>query len=618
MNKKTYIPRRDKEDNLYKRLQDRSLKMIGELSGNRWTDFNEHDPGITLLDLLNYALLELDYALDAPFEEYLTDSRKNELIYEKFGLLPPGEIFEPVIVSAEDYESLIRTVKGVKNCRVTVENALYIILIEPTPDADKNSLRTAVFKCYHRYRNLCENLGEIRFGKATSSRNPLKKDNFPEYTPTPEKAAFSKKEFIYHTIQNELPECYGIGERGLPGSSPLHRKMEALQLKAYLLVFDYLMSGVSLQMKGIKQLLELSGNLPDPFSPRIEIPDIEKLLDKEKLQQSEVFNEQEKTRQKSLFFDWLDLLYGEDTGKYSGTQSLSFRANLIRRFPEFNTFRFRSFDLTDTEMKTMPGIKLLINGLLENDLRQEIPVTNSFSRYNLKLITDQKFFGQWQGLFNVEFLMGENPEPENQYDLSDIPSIPTEPDLRKFYRLRNRLNIFRHNILFEGFLKSGMHPENYRCLQLQDQSGYLLLYKQPDHREWINLGFFFEKQKLIETCNLLWIFMEKLNRESLSFYFIEHILLWEDIYWIPKEYNRLSVIIPKWVDHLYSREMYLELFEERLPAHLDIRCIWLGVEEIKSFETFYFQWRKAWAFHKEEKIVEFSKSIKDLINHHQS
>ncbi|MFR5760047.1 MAG: hypothetical protein ACLUE2_22270 [Bacteroides cellulosilyticus] len=39
------------------------MKKCNRLSGKVWTDFNAHDPGVTLADIANYALTEMDYKL---------------------------------------------------------------------------------------------------------------------------------------------------------------------------------------------------------------------------------------------------------------------------------------------------------------------------------------------------------------------------------------------------------------------------------------------------------------------------------------------------------------------------------------------------------------------------
>lgn len=116
--KDIFIKKRPKDDNYYSELQSRTLKRLGELSGKIWTDFNAHDPGITISDYLNYALYDLHYRLQFPFEAYLF-SAEDEKEYSEKGLLPRNELFTEYsrehdkeiprksIVTEEDYEHFI-------------------------------------------------------------------------------------------------------------------------------------------------------------------------------------------------------------------------------------------------------------------------------------------------------------------------------------------------------------------------------------------------------------------------------------------------------------------------------------------------------------------------------
>ena len=45
----------------FDQLRTEGIRTIQRLSSGRWTDFNTHDPGVTLLDVLCYALTDLAY-----------------------------------------------------------------------------------------------------------------------------------------------------------------------------------------------------------------------------------------------------------------------------------------------------------------------------------------------------------------------------------------------------------------------------------------------------------------------------------------------------------------------------------------------------------------------------
>ena len=42
-------------------LRQEALELIPRLAGENWTDYNTHDPGITILEQVCYALTDLAY-----------------------------------------------------------------------------------------------------------------------------------------------------------------------------------------------------------------------------------------------------------------------------------------------------------------------------------------------------------------------------------------------------------------------------------------------------------------------------------------------------------------------------------------------------------------------------
>src|SRR5262249_24576430 len=50
----------------YARLREEGLALLGRLAGAQWTDFNTHDPGITILEQLCYAITDLGYRTAYP------------------------------------------------------------------------------------------------------------------------------------------------------------------------------------------------------------------------------------------------------------------------------------------------------------------------------------------------------------------------------------------------------------------------------------------------------------------------------------------------------------------------------------------------------------------------
>lgn len=172
-------------DFLYTRLQEKSLEELQAWSGQIWTDYNAHDPGVTLMDVLNNALTEWQYKLQFPLTDYLSGGHEAPT-YEAMGLFPPEQVFPTSPVTADDYRRLIlNQLPEVENAWIythggntahlpakeipghlsTPPAGSYTILVKRSPysSEDEEKLRAKIFRLYHGNRNLCENLYEIRF-----------------------------------------------------------------------------------------------------------------------------------------------------------------------------------------------------------------------------------------------------------------------------------------------------------------------------------------------------------------------------------------------------------------------------------------------------------------------
>lgn len=90
------------------------LDQVRRLSRRQWTDHNAHDPGITTLELLAYALTDLTYRARYPLEDLLAVPDGNaaamdELFFSARRILPGRAVTEL------DYRKLLIDLKDVKN-----------------------------------------------------------------------------------------------------------------------------------------------------------------------------------------------------------------------------------------------------------------------------------------------------------------------------------------------------------------------------------------------------------------------------------------------------------------------------------------------------------------------
>lgn len=163
--KEPYIEQQAAEDALYTRLQQQTLAEVQRMSGKVWTDYNAHDPGVTLADIANYALAELDYKLGFGVADCLTEAGK-PFDAARFGLFPPVDVYTTFPVTEDDYRRmLLATVPGLENADVHCdpETGAYTvrILLSPFEEGSGEETVRQVEEAFHSRRNLCERLDKV-------------------------------------------------------------------------------------------------------------------------------------------------------------------------------------------------------------------------------------------------------------------------------------------------------------------------------------------------------------------------------------------------------------------------------------------------------------------------
>lgn len=168
--RKVYIDQSAIDSSLYSTIQGKTLDELQRLSGKKWTNFNAHDPGVTTVDIANYALSELDYKLGFDLIDYLTLEFKG-FEPERFGLFLPEKVYSTMPVTVEDYRRLFLyhipeldnvVVELNKSKKYDIKYTLSPFLL-PTGEIVEDRIK----EVYHSNRNLCEILGEIKAGNLT-------------------------------------------------------------------------------------------------------------------------------------------------------------------------------------------------------------------------------------------------------------------------------------------------------------------------------------------------------------------------------------------------------------------------------------------------------------------
>lgn len=108
-------------DEDYAFLRSEGRKYIEELGSRSWTDYNEHDPGITILEALCYALTELGYRSSLPIKDLLTEE-DGKIRASSQTLFTARQILMQSPLTINDYRKLLIDLEGVHNAWLFCED----------------------------------------------------------------------------------------------------------------------------------------------------------------------------------------------------------------------------------------------------------------------------------------------------------------------------------------------------------------------------------------------------------------------------------------------------------------------------------------------------------------
>ncbi|HEX2396230.1 MAG TPA: hypothetical protein VHI78_12865 [Bacteroidales bacterium] len=120
----------------YSYLRSEGIKLIEQLSGKIWTNYNTHDPGITILEALCYALTELGYKTSFNIADLLAPNTRSTDWSNIF--FTAKQILTSNPVSITDYRKLIIDTEGVRNAWIEVTSD-YEILLYLNKDKEKDT-----------------------------------------------------------------------------------------------------------------------------------------------------------------------------------------------------------------------------------------------------------------------------------------------------------------------------------------------------------------------------------------------------------------------------------------------------------------------------------------------
>ncbi|WP_415327985.1 hypothetical protein [Chryseobacterium sp. MMS23-Vi53] len=204
-NKHISIPKNieTEDQNDFHFLRKTGIEYIEGLGGKLWTDYNSHDPGITTLEVLSYAITDLGMRMNLNMEDILASDDVDKDIHTQF--LKATEVLPSRPLNELDYRKLFIDItlksgsqRPIRNCWLVPKNetlyvdcktglldfepigektqhfdvkGLYDLYIDYDEDIDSNEeygdceksdTKVKILERYHANRSLCEDLVDIK------------------------------------------------------------------------------------------------------------------------------------------------------------------------------------------------------------------------------------------------------------------------------------------------------------------------------------------------------------------------------------------------------------------------------------------------------------------------
>jgi len=341
----------------------------------------------------------------------------------------------------------------------------------------------------------------------------------------------------YYSIQNELPDIYGLRESSLPSSASNQRRAQAFQLKAYLTFFEQILANYLAQLVNTKKLYSINPELNQSYFFQIphDIPQLNKIVTGENLDQYERNLEKINAEmdpfyeRRNRILDHLLARYGESfpddiLKKFENLRGLSSKEAIekemilakIRFLEQILTIGYKrgvgfNYLKPSWDTKNISGIAQKLS-LLLNIKNLEI---KSLVKPLLQHASINKEVNLRQSWVNDTLLLENNQKLE----VLRLKDGAYENDKVFFYAEKSELihDLFLHGISNQYYklVRTGSYP-NFL---------YHLIYKSPQ----LNIEtVIFESQEESHCLNILNKAMERfisLNQLCEGFHLIEHILL---------------------------------------------------------------------------------------------
>src|SRR6266446_3749202 len=161
------------------RLRREGIGFIAQMGSRKWTDYNVHDPGITILEAFSYAITDLAYRIGWDIEDILASKAASSdplQPYPNQAFFTAREILTVNPVTPDDFRRLLIDLDGVRNawilCKDCACDASYfawcdndaLLELESDPElGDLNDRKIEYRSVFHDANGAHTTIMELRF-----------------------------------------------------------------------------------------------------------------------------------------------------------------------------------------------------------------------------------------------------------------------------------------------------------------------------------------------------------------------------------------------------------------------------------------------------------------------
>jgi hypothetical protein len=458
----------------------------------------------------------------------------------------------------------------------------------------------------------------------------------------------------YHSIQNDFPLTYGIGQAGIPGEITTERVAQSKQLKAYLLFFDQVLANYFAQLSNVKNLLTAdNAHRKTYFSqPVKDVKGVEEIYVYFKQFLTDEGLESADNEQIKQFFQKLDSIISDTTGEHNESESSDiytqrknkFLDHLLARFGEsFNDYvllmhrlfrkkradqelirdkitflneyqfisqnRAKGFDYCNAfsvdsegnsfenkvwytqENMDVPTEQINVSGIVQRAAR--LAGIHNYKRRNLSSI-EYTIYQEIDDDDVIEHRWRIVDSDNDKIILSS--SMHYEEESEAIKEMRQSVNL-------------AMFFENYELLETEDNRFYFNIIDKSGEVVARRIEYFDSENERLDAIEYLIDFLnEKYSEEG--FYVFENILLRprkSDDNFLPvctepdcticgplDPYSfRVSIVFPGYTPRFSNidfRKYVEKLIRTELPSHVLPRICWIGAEQMSKLEKLHKNW----------------------------